>query len=207
MTNKRFVSLMIFIVAFAFIVYVVVDNYVGNKEGYLTNNTPDETFEPKDEVGLLRGMTAPNFTLPLWESSEERSLTDFRGNLVVLNLWASWCPPCRDEMPDLIELDEIYKDRGVKVVGINMGTLERTEGAMEKFMEEFDVQFPTFVDQSNDTINQRGIVESLYQVRALPATFILDKEGRIYSSMKGKVTFEMLENEIIKLLEQTEGET
>ncbi|RXJ03827.1 TlpA family protein disulfide reductase [Anaerobacillus alkaliphilus] len=200
MTNNRFISFMILLIALAFIIYVLVDNISIDNKGTEDNLLGDDPYVTKDEVGLLRGMYAPDFTLPLFGTEDERSLSDFHGNIVVLNLWASWCPPCRDEMPDLIKLDNQYKGKGVKVVGVNMATLERNEGATEQFMEEFNVNFPTFIDLPTESTNQRGIVESLYQVRALPATYILDEQGRIFISIRGKVTFEMLENEILKIL-------
>ncbi|MCT8138786.1 TlpA family protein disulfide reductase [Anaerobacillus sp. CMMVII] len=210
MAKNRFISFMITIVAVAFIVFVVVDNLkqeddqmtVPNEEENVDEEaTVSSPYIAKDEIGLLRGMFAPDFTLPLWDTKEEKALSDFRGQIVVLNLWASWCPPCRDEMPDLIELHEKYQDQGVAVVGINMKTLERNEEAIEEFMDEFNVTFPTFVDQPIDTLNQRGIVEALYQVRAIPATYILDKEGRIFIPIRGKVNYTMLETEVKKLLE------
>jgi peroxiredoxin len=207
MAKKRFISFMILIVAVAFSIYVVVDNLtfedvnLTDSEGRKVEKEDETPFLARDEIGLLRGMFAPNFTLPLWESSEEMSLSDFRGELVVLNLWASWCPPCRDEMPDLIKLYDEYKEKGVQVIGINMGTLERSEEAPQQFMEEYEVTFPTFVDRPIDTFNQRGIVESLYQVRSIPATYILDEDGRIHLAIRGKVNFEMLENEVKKLLQ------
>ncbi|QOY35968.1 TlpA disulfide reductase family protein [Anaerobacillus isosaccharinicus] len=213
MAKNRFISFIILIVAVAFSIYVVVDN-LPDEEAEVTSgegdrkvvNESEEELDgapiiAKDEEGLLRGMFAPNFTLPIWGSDKEMSLSDFRGEIVVLNLWASWCPPCRDEMPDLIKLDEEFKDQGVNVVGINMATLERSEGATEEFMEEYQVTFPNFVDQAIDTFNQRGIVESLYQVRAIPATYILDQDGRIFIPIRGKVNYEMLENEVKKLLQ------
>lgn len=216
MAKNRFISFIILIVAVAFTIYVVVDNLPveeaevtsGEGEGKVVNESEeglgDAPFIAKDEVGLMSGMYAPDFTLPLWAIDKEMSLTDFRGEIVVLNLWASWCPPCRDEMPDLIKLHEDYKDQGVKVLGINMATLERSEDATEKFMDEYQVTFPNFIDQPIDTFNQRGIVESLYQVRAIPATYILDQDGRIYIPIRGKVNYEMLENEVKKLLQLIE---
>lgn len=205
MEKPRFFSFMIVIATVAFIIYIVVDHFSveqsTQEHEFLSDAKESEpSTEQKDVIGLFRGQYAPDFKLPLWDTNEERSLSSFRGQIIVLNLWASWCPPCREEMPDLIELNNNYQGKGVQVVGINMATLERNEGAIEQFMVEYNVTFPTFVDQPIDSINQRGVVETLYKVRAIPATFILDEEGQIFSGIRGKVNYEMLENEILNLM-------
>ncbi len=223
MSNKRFLNIVISIVAISFIVYVFVDNTVKDDQmTYVTTNDEDNVEEQsgdldfnnqnenssssaasltKDEVGLLIGMYAPDFTLPIWGTDEEGSLSSFRGEIVVLNLWASWCPPCRREMPDLIKLHENYDGKGVKVVGVNMSTLEKSVGATDEFMNEFNVTFPNFVDHANYSANLRGMVETLYRVRSIPATYILDEGGRIQQVIRGEVNYEMLELQVEKILE------
>lgn len=213
MEKNRFISFIILIIALAFIVYVVVENLneeeITNQEIITTSESakdekqsPTAPFIETDEIGLIRGMFAPDFSLPILGTDNEKALSDFRGDIIVLNLWASWCPPCRDEMPDLIKLHEQYKDKGVKVLGVNMGTLEKNEQSVQEFMEEFAVPFPNFVDKPIDALNQRGIVESLYQVHSIPATYILDENGRIFIAIRGKVNFTILENEVNKVLKK-----
>lgn len=213
MNKSRFMSFIIMIVAVAFIIFVVVDNFTddhvqddlqftntGGGSEKKANEASNVPFDRVDEEGLQRGMFAPDFTLPLWHTNEQASLSSFRGKIVVLNLWASWCPPCRDEMPDLVRLHNEYQGKGVKVVGVNLATLDHGEDAVAKFMDEFRVNFPTFVDQSISSTNKRGIVETKYGVRSIPATFILDEDGRIFISIRGKVTYQMLTEQLNKLI-------
>ncbi len=171
MINKRLTSLIVFIVAVGLIAYVVA------------------TTQPR--VGAEEGMIAPDFTLPLWHTGEEAELSSFRGDIVVLNLWASWCPPCREEMPDLIELSNNYKGKGVKVVGVNLALQERSPEDADEFMEEFGVDFPTFVDQPNE--DRRGVVSTLYNIDSIPFTYVIDRDGVIVKVYRGLVRYEWLE--------------
>lgn len=218
MLIKRLFSLVILVVAVILIINVVVDNIEkenleeqltfanrdnnnGENENITTKRSNEEN-KVKDKVGLLGGMIAPDFTLPLWETKEETSLSDYRGKIVVLNLWASWCPPCQREMPDLIRFYEDYKNEGVHVLGVNLATLEKNENGPNEFMEKYQVTFPNFVDQPIDATNQRGIVATLYKVNSIPTTYVLDTEGKVFKVFRGEVIYEMLEDAVGNLIEK-----
>jgi peroxiredoxin len=175
MSKKRLTSLLVFIVAVGLISYVIATN------------------QPA-KIGAEEGMIAPDFSLPLWHTGEVVELSSFRGEIVVLNLWASWCPPCRNEMPELNQLYEDYKGKGVKVVGVNLASHERSPEGAAEFMEEFNVQFPTFVDQPNE--DNKGIVSTLYNINSIPYTYVIDQDGKISRVHRGAVTYEMLVNYI-----------
>ncbi|MFN7251054.1 MAG: TlpA family protein disulfide reductase [Anaerobacillus sp.] len=181
MSKQKLGSLLILLIAVGLIAYVVA-----------TNQSP--------QVGVEKGMLAPDFTLPLWGTDTEESLSSYQGDIVVLNLWASWCPPCQKEMPDLIRLSEDYKDKGVKVLGINLATHERNAEGADEFMVEYGVTFPTFVDQPIDNVNRRGIVSSLYNIQSIPYTYILDGKGKIAHVIRGEVTYEILDKLIKELM-------
>ncbi|MCT8140359.1 TlpA family protein disulfide reductase [Anaerobacillus sp. CMMVII] len=181
MLKQRNMSLIILILAIGLIGYVVAT-----------------TQSPK--VGAEKGMLAPDFTLPLWENQEETSLSDYQGEIVILNLWASWCPPCRKEMPDLVRLSDDFKGHGVVVLGVNLATHERDANGAAEFMETFNVTFPTFVDQPLDSVNRRGVVSSLYNIQSIPYTYILDQKGKIAHVIRGEVTYEMLETLVKELM-------
>lgn len=99
------------------------------------------------------------------------TLASLRGEVVLLNLWATWCVPCRTETPYLQELSEEYADRGFRVVGISLDTGDAAD-QVESFVEEYGVTYTILHDPQ-----MRGM--ELYQVPGLPATFMIDREGTI----------------------------
>ncbi len=116
------------------------------------------------------GFLAPDFTLTTLDG-EQVTLSDMRGDPVILNLWASWCPPCRAEMPAIQEVYDSNRDRGLKVLAVNM-TYQDSAPAAEAFVREFNLTFPIPLDTT-------GAVGNGYQMRALPSTFFIDSDGVI----------------------------
>jgi thiol-disulfide isomerase/thioredoxin len=114
----------------------------------------------------------------------ELTLADWRGKHVVVNFWATWCYPCRVEMPALASVHEGHDD--VVVVGVNY--LEDA-GTARPFVEELDLPFPILLDQRGEMATQLGVV-------GLPTTYFLDPEGRITGSFIGQLT----EERVLELL-------
>jgi thiol-disulfide isomerase/thioredoxin len=111
---------------------------------------------------------APGFSLPD-ASGNEVSLDDFAGDVVLLNFWASWCGPCRAEMPLLDQLSDRYGDLGFTMLGINV---EEDSALADRFLEGTPVDFPILYDRANS-------VSQLYDVVAMPTTVILDRQGTV----------------------------
>lgn len=116
------------------------------------------------------GFAAPDVSLGLLDGGAVR-LSDLRGQALVLNVWASWCEPCRVEMPALEALNAAYADRGVVVLGVN-STIQDREQAARDFVSEFALTFPIALDPE-------GQATRAYQVRAWPSTFFIDRDGVI----------------------------
>jgi cytochrome c biogenesis protein CcmG/thiol:disulfide interchange protein DsbE len=116
------------------------------------------------------GFLAPDFVLGTLDG-EQIPLSDLRGTPVLLNLWASWCPPCRAEMPAIQEVYEQNHERGLQVLAVNM-TYQDSVSAAEAFVRGYGLTFPVLIDSD-------GIVGKSYQMRALPSTFFIDHEGVI----------------------------
>ncbi len=123
-----------------------------------------------------QGFLAPTFELETLDG-ELLSLASLRGQVVLVNLWASWCPPCRAEMPAIQALYEEYQDQGFVVLAVNM-TFQDSLSAAAAFVQEYGLTFPILLDRS-------GEVGRLYHMRALPSTFILDREGMIREVVVG----------------------
>jgi peroxiredoxin len=111
------------------------------------------------------GRLAPEFSLQ--DGQGKISLRQFRGQVVVLNFWASWCPPCIDETPSLVTMQQRLKARGITVVGVSS---DEDEQAYRRFVQEYGINFPTVRDPSEK-------VEHLYGTVKIPETYIIDRNG------------------------------
>jgi cytochrome c biogenesis protein CcmG/thiol:disulfide interchange protein DsbE len=140
-------------------------------------SAPTRTTGPAGQVGL----SAPIFTLRD-DRGTPVSLERYRGRIVVMNLWASWCPPCRAEMPDLQHLADAYAGRGLRIVGVNEG--ESPERA-RAFAHSLGIRFPIWIDGT-----QR--YGRTYAALGLPTTVILDGRGIVVRGFDGPLTFEQM---------------
>lgn len=111
---------------------------------------------------------APGFSL-MSRSGETVSLEDLKGQVVMINFWATWCAPCRREMPHLEALHQRYSDLGFTLLGVNV---EENTSGVEKFLKETPVSFEVLYDPSNE-------VSALYDVVAMPSTVMVDREGNL----------------------------
>jgi len=116
------------------------------------------------------GFAAPDFTLETLEGEQIR-LSDLRGKAVVVNLWASWCPPCRAEMPALQAAYEADHERGLEILAVNMTYQDREQDA-RNFVDDFGLTFTVPLDRD-------GAVARQYLMRALPSTFFVGPDGVI----------------------------
>ncbi len=117
-----------------------------------------------------KGFLAPDFTLETLDGKTV-TLSDLRGQAVIVNVWASWCGPCRMEMPSFKAVYEEYKERGLVILAVN-STSQDARAAVEKFVAEFQLPFPIPLDT-------KGEAARLYRVSALPSTFFIGRDGVI----------------------------
>lgn len=146
------------------------------------NNISSQNTENKNiEVGIEEGNIAPDielFTL----SGEKKYLKDFAGKIVMLNFWATWCPPCRSEMPSI---ENFYKKNGdVEVVAVSVD--EDSPSQVESFIKENGYTFPIYYD-TNQTLSKK------FFIRSIPTTYIIDKNGQIYKKISGAFNWEEID--------------
>jgi len=143
-----------------------------------------------DEDGDLK--TAPDFTL-VDIYGKETSLSDFKDKVIILDFWATWCPPCRQEIPHFIELYNEYKDEGLEVIGVALDS--NAEKTVRPFSEKEGINYTILV-------GNREVTELYGGIMSIPTTFIIDREGRIKKRYVGYRDKKVFEDDIKELLEE-----
>ena len=142
--------------------------------------------------GLEKGQIAPNFTLETL-TGEQVTLADYKGKKVILNFWATWCPPCRTEMPHFQDFYEEYADQeNVVILAANATYNDKGANHVQKFVNSFDLTFPILL-MPDDSIFKR------YEILALPSTFMIDTEGRIQYHITGALDKKAIREYVNKL--------
>ncbi|NMD70483.1 TlpA family protein disulfide reductase [Bacillus sp. DNRA2] len=140
----------------------------------------DDQDNSGKEVGFEIGNTPPDFELKTL-AGDTVKLSDYKGKKVMLNFWATWCPPCKAEMPDMEKFYEGNKDR-VEILAVNMDTTNDVEG----FAKEYGITFPILLDEKNEVNRDYGIV-------SIPTTFFIDEKGVIKQKINGSMKLEDME--------------
>jgi len=142
--------------------------------GLVMAGCSNDTFDlpPAEEVNA--GNAAPDFQLPDLDEKPV-SLSDFQGKPILINFWASWCRPCRTEMPYIQQVYEEWSDKGLVVLAINIG---ETPSEVKKFMGTYELSLPVLLDT-------KRLVAQQYDVWSIPTTFFIDKNGIIQAKIIG----------------------
>ena len=133
---------------------------------------------------------APVFELALFDG-RSITLADYRGQVVLLNFWASWCPPCRDEALDLQALYSDYRESGFTIIGVNM--LESSPQKALDFMAEFSITYPNGEDHEQRVTN-------LYRVEGPPESFLIDRQGNVRQFYIGSIRYDTVSRALEALL-------
>ena len=137
------------------------------------------------------GSLAPDFNLTAIDG-KKLSLADYKGKVILLDFWATWCTPCRAEIPHFVEMQEKYGPQGFQVVGISM---DDDAKPVREFAREYKMNYPIAVGDDK-------LAESFGGVLGLPVNFIIDREGRIRSKYLGATDVSVFDKEVGDLLAQ-----
>ncbi len=154
------------------------------------------TSEAKGLVAQVKaGETppAPPLELPRLDSAGKVSLADLRGKAVVLNFWASWCEPCKEESPMLQEAWERYRDRGLVVLGVNAQDFRKDA---RRFVSRYELTYPIVHDGPGDSLGRFGL-------QGFPETWWVGRNGRLVGYVQGQFSRNELERNIERALEAT----
>lgn len=146
----------------------------------------------RNQAGTFEeGDLAPDFTAQTMDGEQVR-LSDLKGQGVLINFWASWCKPCKDEMPAIERRYQKHKEKGLTVLAVNVGESPLT---VQGFVRGFDLSFPILLDPEKE-------VTKLYNIGPLPASLFIDPDGKIYRKVTGQMSETFIEQNVIKVLPQ-----
>ena len=126
-------------------------------------------LDPTELPSALIGKPFPAFSLPAVQGDKALSVADFKGKPALVNVWATWCHPCRDEIPELRAIHSRYAGRGLELIGVSVDA-DGNEAGIREFMREFEMTYPVWHDPAERISTQFLIV-------GVPATFLIDREG------------------------------
>jgi peroxiredoxin len=169
--NKIFVSL--FVVSISFLGFVIPG------EIKTRNDFLQESF--------LIGKSAPDFTLKDIKGKNVK-LSSFKGKVIILDFWATWCPPCRAEIPSFVELQKQYQKKGLSIIGVALDDNEK----VKKFARDYSINYTLVIGSEKVQIQYGGVT-------AIPTTFVIGKDFRIKKQYVGLIEKEAFEKDILEL--------
>jgi cytochrome c biogenesis protein CcmG, thiol:disulfide interchange protein DsbE len=160
--------------------------------GLLTYGVASKGTDTSIDQALADGkkVEAPATNLPVLGRSGKSSLADYKGKVVVMNFWASWCPPCVEELPLLERTQRALQKRGATVLGVNIQ--DTTEDALG-YVKRFDLTYPSLRDVDRDFARKFG-------TNSYPETFVVDRDGKITALKRGPVDQKWLDQNVEPLL-------
>lgn len=151
----------------------------------------EKSMKDERRAALASGIkAAPDFSLPDLKGKKVK-LSDFRGKVVILDFFATWCPPCRAEIPHFVALYKQHKDRGLVIIGVSLD--QGGVRVVESFVKKYGINYTILMEDQKVVKNYGGI-------RGIPTTFVIDKQGGIYKKYVGYRDKSVFEKDIQELI-------
>ncbi|MGG0658265.1 TlpA disulfide reductase family protein [Rummeliibacillus pycnus] len=177
------------------LIAIALTNFVKSKvdeDQKVDTSSTEVSAEMKNDSGLEVNQTAPDFKLKTLEGKEVK-LSDYRGKKVILNFWATWCPPCKAEIP---HMEKYYKnqakDDGVEILAVNLTSSDKDEKYIRDFVKSYDMTYPVLLDKEGEQQKQ-------YEIVTIPTTFFIDQKGKIQKKIIGPMDQDMMSKAIATL--------
>ncbi|MFD1037883.1 redoxin domain-containing protein [Virgibacillus byunsanensis] len=183
---KRLFGILVMVALIGVFIFNILESNNDTAEDVNSNGATIVSPDATEEYGGIEpGEEAPDFDLETLSGGSAK-LSDYRGKKVILNFWASWCGPCKKEMPEMQDFYEEYQDE-VEIVAVNLTWSEKNEKKVENFIDQYNYTYPILLDKdmkvSNDT----------YMAYALPTTYFIGTDGKIQQPRKiGPMTYEFM---------------
>ena len=145
-----------------------------------------ENVEVSDSSGIEIGKAAPDFELVTLKG-ESVKLSDYKGKKVILNFWATWCPPCKAEMPHMQKFYEENKEDGIEILAVNLTDMDNGKKSIESFVKDYELTFEIPLDQ-------KGVIGRQYQAFTIPTSYLIDTNGIISNKVVGPMDEEMMKS-------------
>ncbi|MFC7060497.1 thiol-disulfide oxidoreductase ResA [Halobacillus seohaensis] len=146
-----------------------------------------------DKNVVAEGEQAPDFELKKFGTDETVSLSDLEGQGVMINFWATYCEPCKEEMPYMEEIYSKYKDKDVEILAIN---LDATDLVVRRFLDRYGLSFPILHDKNGQVMDQ-------YNVGRIPSTLFINPDGEVEEQVVGPLTLEKLDGYLEEITPET----
>lgn len=178
------------------ILFVIIDRLVLKDMGKVDKTNQSETYDKMENpdlvpVGLDSEEKAPAFSLQTL-TGETVALEDYRGKKILLNFWATWCPPCKEEMPDMQKFYEEYKDADFIILAVNVTTTEKNIENITSFVQDYQLTFPIILDEKGEVAHQ-------YELLSYPTSYFIDSDGIIRNKIVGTLSKEVMYREMMLL--------
>jgi peroxiredoxin len=175
------------------LLYVQSGDHEASDDSFGTVDLPDARNVTSQAPNARDGRAAPDFLLPQLNGQPVR-LSDLQGQPLIVNFWASWCATCRAEVPDLIDLYDAHKDKGLLLLGVN---LRETEDAASRFAGEFGINYPIVFDRDGDVAGTWRIGGPN---QGVPSTYFIDRDGVVRKVVFGTVTKKLADEGLALIL-------
>jgi len=191
MMTKKMFGLSIVAILIAIMIAGFVKKNVDTEESFASEQRGVDLVDVSAEEGLTKGDVAPDFTLTTLDGKEIK-LSDLKGKKVVLNFWATWCPPCKAEMPHMQNFYEDFsQEENVEILAINLTNGDKVE-SVQNFVQDYGLTFPIPMDEE-------GKVNEIYQAITIPTSYMIDTKGRIQNKVVGPMDENMIKDFVSNL--------